>query len=525
MYNLTHDRFIRTDLTDGGPVRLSLPELFEALRADRVSGFPALRPHQRAAWHMLLAQLGAIASYRSGLRPETAEDWADALLRLAPVEAWDLVGEKDDAPAFLQPPMSGPYKDLIRAADAIDVLLTSKNHMVKAAQAVDAGPDVWLFALVSLQTMQGGLGKGNFGISRMNSSYGSRPFIGIAPPGWVGAHVMRDIDLMLEARADLVDRTGLSEEGHELLWTLPWDGTAQLRFESLAPWYVDVCRRVRLRRDARGIFAERENSTVARVDMTDRNGITGDHWAPINLKENKLYTADARGFNASVACALLLPSGGERRFALPDAMRLLPSDQEMRVLMRVLVRGQGKTEGYHEREIPFRRPAVSLLRTPEGAERLADLARDHLTELDEISGAIRYGVIGFCAGGDRAEMRKPSKAVSRQADTLSGPIRAAFLAEADALFFDRIQDRLDAPGIELDQIRGLIDRARELFLPAMETFPVPSAKRLRSLVAGERAFSTSVLYGRGRIGSLRDQLFPNTTSKETLDETVSEGAE
>lgn len=525
MYNLTHDRFIRTDLTDGGPVRLSLPELFEALRADRVSGFPALRPHQRASWHMLLAQLGAIASYRSGSRPETAADWADALLGLAPAEAWELVGEKDEAPAFLQPPMSGPYKDLIRAADAIDVLLTSKNHMVKAAQAVNAEPDVWLFALVSLQTMQGGLGVGNCGISRMNSSYGSRPFVGIAPPGGVGAHVMRDVEMMLEARADLIERTGLCEEGHELLWTLPWDGTTQLRFESLAPWYVDVCRRVRLRRDARGIFAERENSTKPRVDMTGRNGITGDHWAPIGLKEQKLYTADARGFNASVACALLLPSGGERRFSLPDAMRLLPSDREMTVQMRVLVRGQGKTEGYHEREIPFRRRAVSLLQTAEGTGQLADLARDHLTELDEISGAIRYGVIGFCAAGDRDLMRKPSKAVARQADTLAGPIRAAFLAEADALFFDRIQDRLDAPGIELDQIRGLIERARELLLPAMETFPVPSVKRLRSLVAGERAFRTATRFGRGRIGTLRDQLFPITQNKELEDETVSEGAE
>ena len=525
MYNLTQDRFIRTDMSDGETVRLSLPQVFEALGADRVSGFPALRPHQRASWHMLLAQLGALATYRFGSRPETAEDWAAALRALAPAEAWDLIGEKDEAPAFLQPPMSGPYKDEIRAADAIDVLVTSKNHMVKAAQAVNAEPDVWLFALVSLQTMQGGLGKGNFGISRMNSSYGSRPFIGVAPPGGFGAHVMRDVELMLEARADLLDRTGLSEEGHELLWTLPWDGTTQLRFESLAPWYVEVCRRVRLRRDARGIFAERENSTVARVDMTDRNGISGDHWAPINLKEQKLYTADARGFNASVACALLLPSGGERRFSLPDAMRLLPSDQEMRVQMRVLVRGQGKTEGYHEREIPFRRPAVTLLRTPEGAERLADLARDHLTELDEISSAIRYAVVGFCAAGDRDLMRKPSKAVARQADMLAGPIRAAFLAEADALFFDRVQDRLETPGIEIDQIRGLIERARELLLPAMETFPVPSAKRLRSLVAGERAFNASVRFGRGRIGARRDQLFPKTTSKETLDETVSEGAE
>lgn len=523
MYNLIRDRFIRADLIDGDGVRLFLPEVFEALCADRVLGFPALRPHQRASWHMLLAQLGAIATYRSGSRPETAADWADALSALAPDEAWDLVGEKDDAPAFLQSPMSELYKDEIRAADAIDVLVTSKNHMVKAAQAVDAEPDVWLFALVSLQTMQGGLGQGNFGISRMNSAYGSRPFIGVAPLGGLGAHVMRDVDLMLEAREGLLDRTGLSGEGHELLWTLPWDGTAQLRFESLAPWYVDVCRRVRLRLDPRGIYAQRENSTKPRVDMTDRNGITGDHWAPINLKDQKLYTADARGFSASVVCALLLPSGGERRFALPDAMRLLPSDQGMKVLMRVLVRGQGKTEGYHEREIPFRRQTVSLFQTSDGSARIADLARDHLTELDEINSAIRYAVIGFCAGGDRDLMRKPSKAVSRQADTLAGPIRSAFLAEADARFFDRVQDRLETPQVEIDQIRELIGRARDLLVPAMETFPAATSRKLRSLIAGERAFNASLRFGKGRVGSLRDQIFTKPTEND--DDTILETAE
>lgn len=521
MYNVIGDRFIRVVLTDGDEARLSLPEIFAALGADKVDGFPALRPHQRSAWHMLLAQLGAIASYRSGSRPETTEDWAAALSALAPPEAWDLVGEKDDEPAFLQPPMSGPYKHEIRAADAIDVLLTAKNHTVKAAQAVDAEPDVWLLALVSLQTMQGGLGNGNFGISRMNSSYGSRPFIGIAPPGGVGAHVMRDVDMMLEARTELLDRTSLSEEGHELLWTLPWDGTKQLRFESLAPWYVDVCRRVRLRRDPRGIYAQRETSTKPRVDMTGRSGITGDHWAPISLKDQKLYTADARGFSASVTCDLLLPKGGERRFSLPDAMRLLPSDGEMRVLMRVLVRGQGKTEGYHEREVPFRRRAVSLLQTSEGVVRLSDLARDHLTELDEISGAIRYAVIGFCAGGDRAEMRKPSKAVAGQADTLASPIRSRFLSEADASFFDRVQDRLEEPGLEAGQLRELIGRAADLLLPAMETFPSPASRRLRSRVAGEQAFYSALRYRKGRVSALIDQIFPR---KETEDDTVSEAA-
>lgn len=51
-------------------------------------------------------------------------------------------------------------KNTIPAPDALDVLITSKNFDLKAEVAVAAEPDEWLFALVSLQTMEGFLGLG-----------------------------------------------------------------------------------------------------------------------------------------------------------------------------------------------------------------------------------------------------------------------------------------------------------------------------------------------------------------------------
>ena len=41
--------------------RLSLPGLLAAMACGEVTGFPALRPHQRPAWHMFLVQLAALA--------------------------------------------------------------------------------------------------------------------------------------------------------------------------------------------------------------------------------------------------------------------------------------------------------------------------------------------------------------------------------------------------------------------------------------------------------------------------------
>ena len=57
-----------------------------ALMADDVIAFPALRPHQRHAWHAFLVQLGAMAIHRDGkdAPPEDADKWAKVIPRPHP---------------------------------------------------------------------------------------------------------------------------------------------------------------------------------------------------------------------------------------------------------------------------------------------------------------------------------------------------------------------------------------------------------------------------------------------------------
>ena len=76
MHNLLLDPIIRVRLHDGSD-RLSLTEVYAALAADKVADFPALRAHQRHAWHALLCQLGALACLRGGL-PAPPRDAAKA---------------------------------------------------------------------------------------------------------------------------------------------------------------------------------------------------------------------------------------------------------------------------------------------------------------------------------------------------------------------------------------------------------------------------------------------------------------
>ena len=58
MLNILTEPVIRLDLSGGVRKDANLPEVFAALVSDKVVSFPALRPHQRHAWHAFLVQLG-----------------------------------------------------------------------------------------------------------------------------------------------------------------------------------------------------------------------------------------------------------------------------------------------------------------------------------------------------------------------------------------------------------------------------------------------------------------------------------
>ena len=82
MHNLLTDPVIRFDKTGGKRAEASLAEVYALLMADEVDAFPALRPHQRHAWHAFLAQLGAMSMHQAGMiePPAGASQWT-ALLR------------------------------------------------------------------------------------------------------------------------------------------------------------------------------------------------------------------------------------------------------------------------------------------------------------------------------------------------------------------------------------------------------------------------------------------------------------
>lgn len=271
---------------------VTLPGLFAALTRNEIRGFPRLRAHQRAAWHMFRVQLAALALDRSGLSEPPREEaaWRDLLLTLTDgaAEPWTLVEADRGRPAFLQPPDPGGLKwELVPTPDALDLLITSKNHDLKAAQAVRAMPRIGFMPSSRCRPPKATAGAANFGIARMNGGSSSRAMLGLAPAGADGrpdpsSWWRRDLDLILRNRNA---PTVLTRGGPALLWTEPWPEGRQMPAAEMDPLAIEVCRRIRLTDRSGAIQAERAASKAARVEAKAFAGVLDDPWAPVNTKD------------------------------------------------------------------------------------------------------------------------------------------------------------------------------------------------------------------------------------------------
>ena len=98
--------------------------------------------------------------------PDDEETWHQLMANLTPEwpngEPWSLIVEDAAKPALLQPPVPGA--DLtafkrIETPDALDMLITAKNHDLKAERMRAAAPEDWLFSLLSLTNPRRGHGR------------------------------------------------------------------------------------------------------------------------------------------------------------------------------------------------------------------------------------------------------------------------------------------------------------------------------------------------------------------------------
>ena len=499
MLNILTEPLVRISAAQGTHLA-SLPQVYAALMADEVEAFPALRPHQRHAWHAFLVLLAAMAMHRAGITepPETASEWLALIRGLAAGfpddEPWHLVVDNITKPAFMQPPASSPDKEgdferVIATPDELDIISTSKNHDIKTGMLDHASTDGWMFALIDLQTMGGQIGNGHYPISRMQSGWNSRTAFTLTPSLRWGRHIVRDITTLLG-----VDTRGwpMRWDGVGLVWVEPWDGTRaeSLTLDRLHPYYLEVCRRRRLLVGPGGVYAKQATSAGRRLATQESLGAVHDPWQLIDKRDkkgDKALALQKDGFAYDRIVGYLFDGGDW------DLPVLFQGGSRDRFLVARGVKGDrgGQTEGYYERIIPLRPRTVQVFGRTRLRNELADVARERVAQVGKVKDALRHSIATFVADGDSAGIRSDQWT---RASALSGKLDEI----VDRDFFDDVQNEFEVDDNDARvRIRrrwlrngedGIIDHAQGILKDATDSLPCLSIHRYKAQVRAGSVF-------------------------------------
>lgn len=492
MPDLRHDlltkALLRVREPAGASATVSLAGALARLSRGEEIEFVALQPHQEHAWHTFLVQVAALALHRAGLAgPFQHEvEWRDVLRELAGGQAaWCLVVEDLGLPAFLQPPIPEGTLDAFSREhfpDDLDVLVTAKNHDVKRGRMARASPEHWAYLLASVQTTQGFSGRGNYGILRMNGGFGNRPHVAYAPGLGRAERFVRDVGACIDGRAVAADRVGFAGTGGiGLTWTVPWDGASSLTVEQLDPWFVETCRRIRLVAEGGRIVAFRRATDRPRVAPREGVSDTADPWTPVDIAKGTSLTTSAAGFGYDRTQELLF--GGQ--FAMGAAGSVRAADGATPwFLAAALARGQGRTDGLHERRLRVPAPVRRLLHSPEGRDRFRERSKRWVNAAK----VAKLNVLGpalsvLMGSGDGTKAAR-------------GRFLSALDAAIDGVFFERLWATAELSDTDADAAwaRELvapgdpIGLARSVLADAIATVPTRVANRYRAVAEAEGMF-------------------------------------
>lgn len=484
-HDLLEEPLIGLRAADGVVRGHSLPGVLAALSGDDIFGdFPALQAHQQHPWYALLVQLAAIALHRAGADgpPTEASTWAEHLRALTDGRRapWCLVVDDPRQPAFLQAPAPdlAQFKSDLSHPDELDILVTSKNHDVKALRIGDPRPEHWLYALVALQTMQGYPGRGYYGIARMNGGSGNRPAVGHQPSlGWA-ARFRRDVAGLRAAREPLIDTYGYRDDGLALVWDRDWDRASSLSLSDLDPFFVEVCQAIRLAHRDGAIAARKTTQEAPRVDAKAQSGRVGDPWTPIDIAAEKSLTLSAAGFTYGKIVDLLVTGAYEMG---PLGGRLEGDADGSWFSAWALVRGQGKTEGMHRRRIPIPPAVRGLLTRPDARARLITAAKKRV----DAAGEMRKRILGPALGRLRGADGDSKSQVIAQ---FAGQRLARFESRVDDAFFPALWADAEDAFDETPWRARLVKIAEGVLREALDAAPLPAARRYRAIAAAEGRF-------------------------------------
>ena len=185
----------------------------------------------------------------------------------------------------------------------------------------------------------------------------------------------------------------------------------------------------------------------------------------------------------------------------PELLRPTKSEQQrptdkMQLVARAMVRGQGKTEGYHERVIPVAHKTKMAMLNRDAAQGLGQLAKDRIDQVSKVQRILSHAIQVFAARGDESK-------VSQEHRNLVRPWLNRLDAIVDKDFFEHLQVEFDREENDREDIRNrwlkdsVIENARVLLRDAEDSLPCPAINRYRARVNADGLFEGRI---RGRDG-------------------------
>ncbi len=515
--NLLIDRWLTVISPKGERKKVDLPELFSLLERNDVAGFPALLPHQGGPFHVFLVQLACHALETSGasehlpeLTPEepwrllgehTPDEWREMIRGIVPDyaqkypgdEPWCLVVDDLAKPAFLQCPVAdakfAASKAFVERPDDLDLMISSKNFDIKSDMFHDAQVEDWFFALVSLQTNSGFLGRGNYGIARQNGGWAQRPIFTLQSSSLPGARWGRDARIILSCEGSGKDNLwGVcqNKEDKRLLWLDPWDGTTSYELPALHPLCIEISRRVRAMDKNGGIVFKKAPSNCPRISSSHMCGNLGDPWEPI-VSDSKGARAFSSALNYANIAKIVCGEATMLQNLLLRYHKGIDSNQGLKLWCSALVKGQGKTEGYFERLIPIDAQKRHLRKDLWKAANVM-LSQVELAKNSVLAVAVaRFLLCGHENGSSSIDWN------SSIVKNCLPRVRERFEAYVDSEFFSYFWSACDGilegeitnPHCIEPWINFLKERVQECFQYAMNSLPCNASQSVKARALGE----------------------------------------
>lgn len=490
--------------------------LARLLQGPEVESFAQLAPEQRSYWWRFLVRCAAKALHELGwsVARATTAPGLDTALREAlaahvPAGGWRLHQPDPAQPGFLQcPTPDGLAPDApraryeLRGISLLTGALGKKNHERKADAVRSLSPEQAVYALIEYQTAAIYGGQGNYGSQLQGSASGAgsgTPFMGARLANSNCQTFQHDVQLVLDRWPQAAQ---LLAGAVWALWGSKWSGEKGSGGTplDLEPAFIPLARLVRLGRPSQDRFSDVWFRPTSDKRIADETGGScfGDPFTPL-VRDPKLKIRGTleKGYDYAEVVQLLFGGGDKGASPSPSVQALVALGQSERTDLSVLFEGtayeQGKTAGFHRREVPL--PAqggISWLSQPAPLRRVHALL---LKLVGEAKSALR-GAARIVLSGDPRPRPHDARKVEAPAALLEARIDQVYL---DFLFGATAQ--LEAEGdtarFELPLLDWLGSEARAALRGGLDSLPCNTNERLAREVRAEAFLSARLRKLRG----------------------------